>query len=71
LEPPSYTNLVTDWQLDLLVENAIVEYKANILSFGLIPMLRYEIQMSNKFSITPKVGAMIEEFLSDKFGFDR
>ncbi len=59
LEPPSYTNLVTDWQLDLLVENAIVDYKANILSYGLIPMLRYEIQLSNKLSITPKVGAMI------------
>ncbi len=59
LEPPSYTNLVTDWQLNLLVENAIVDYKAKILSYGIIPMCRYEIPLSNKISVTPKVGVMI------------
>jgi len=52
-------HLVTDWQLDLLVGNIGVNYKAKILSYGLMPTLKYEVPLTDKLSITPKAGVMI------------
>lgn len=56
-----YEHFVSNWQLDFLVEHPQVTTKINILAYGVSPMLKYEIPITEKLSITPKAGVMINK----------